>query len=561
MEKIRAKLKVFSKKEKIFVPVVLLILTLLLCIPLYRSGYNGVHDSEYHLVSIAGLADSKEGKIFSGMWDGIGYGEGIFYPQLSHYAGAAIYKVFSAFGLSVLTAAKVTNILLLYCSGLTFYLFVREVLGKKAMKGNLVASFLYVGATYHMSCILIRDAMAETALYIFIPLVALSLYYLMKQNYKKFLLSFVVGVAGCMNSHLVLTIWLAAFCFIFAIFKRKQFFTKKNIFYVILGSIITLALTCSYWAFMVICKDSCDYYVFSDGMVMNGINRAHQELRVLLFPMVGVSGIRFYLNIAALTFCITMAFFTKRIDKKYRGIVKFNLILIAFILLIIAGIIPIRIWPNFLQTIQFAWRLMTFAVFLLAFSLAICLHYAPQSLIKWLTIILIVSIFASSYGIDGTVKELKTIKEADRTNNDYLPIKMVDYYRQEDKSIIVDTKRLEVAPEEGAAIIKNAHGGASDYSFDIETNSLTKVSIPKVYYYGYEATAKYLNGGSEKIAVEYDEIGFVQLEIPQSAHVEVRYTGGKSLGLLRAISAGTAVGFFGGYLVSYARKKHIKTQK
>jgi len=560
MEKIKRFLQAFTKNEKIFVPIILLIFSVLLCVPLYHGGYNIGHDSSYHLVSIAGLADSNEGKIFSGMWNNIGYGEGIFYPQLSHYVGVAVYKVVSIFGFSVLTAAKITNVLLLYCSGLTFYLFVRQVLGKKAMKGNIIASLLYIGATYHMSCILIRDAMAETALYVFIPIVALSLYYLVKQDYKKFLLSFVIGVAGCMNSHLVLTIWLVIFCVLFAIYKRKLFFTKKNILYVVLGSVITLTLTCSYWAYMIICKGACDYFAFSDEMITNAFKLSHRELRLLFTPSVSADSIRFFLDLTALLFCIIMAFFTKYIDKKYRGIVKFNLVLIAIIALLTAGIIPIEKWPHLLSAIQFAWRLVTYAVFLLAFSLAICLYYMPQNNRKWLMLLLAASIFTNAYSIEVYPMTFEHLRQASTINADYLPTKMLDHYRDGLK-YSVDTRRLEIIPKEGKAVVKNARGDTPDFDFDLETESSTKVSIPRVYYYGYEAIAEYSDGSVEKIAADCDEYGFVALEIPRSAHVAVRYTGGKALALLRAISAGTAVGFFGGYLVSYARKKHTKTQK
>ena len=123
----------------------------------------------------------------------------------------------------------------------------------------------------------------------FIPIVALSVFYLMKNNYKKFLLAFVIGVVGCINSHLVLTVWLAALCFVFAIYEHKIVFTRKNILYVLLGCAISLLITLSFWGFMLICKGACDYYVFSDKMVTNGFGRAHVNLIDMLRPQASMS--------------------------------------------------------------------------------------------------------------------------------------------------------------------------------------------------------------------------------------------------------------------------------
>ena len=551
--KIRNIFRAIYRHEKIFVPLAILLFTIILAIPLYKPGYSVGHDSEYHVVSIIGLSDSTDGKIITGMHD-IGYGEGIFYPQLSHYIGVFFYRLIGPFGFSALLAAKMANIFMLFCSGLAMYIFLRAVLGEKAKWRNMVATYLYMGATYHMSCILIRDAMAETALYMFIPIVALSVFYLMKNNYKNFLLAFVIGVVGCINSHLVLTVWLAALCFVFAIYEHKIVFTRKNILYVLLGCAISLLITLSFWGFMLICKGACDYYVFSDKMVTNGFGRAHVNLIDMLRPQASMSSIRFWLDIVALVFCAYMAFFTKKINKKYRGIVRLNLIIIAVLMILVCGIIPIWTWPRLFSTIQFAWRLVTFMVFLLAFSLAICLNYTPKNIIPALSAIIIASIVTGVFSINGYVKYVYTVNQLDRGNVDYLPIAMLNNYSDE-TGYMVDQEHIVLKPEEGRAEIRNMINHAASFDFDIETNSKTEVSLPRAYYWGYEATIEYEDGETKTVDVDFDELGYILLTIDRSAHVKLRYTGKAALSIMRAISGITAVSFAGTYIVIYVRSR------
>ncbi len=559
ISKIRNIFGTIYKHEKLFVPLAILLFTIILSIPLLRTGYSVGHDSEYHIVSIIGLSDSTDGKILTGMQGNLGFGEGIFYPQLSHYIGVFFYRIIGPLGFSALLAAKIANIFMLFCSGLAMYIFLRAILGEKAKWRNMLATYLYMGATYHISCILIRDAMAETALYIFIPIVALSIFYLVKSNYKKFLLAFVIGVVGCMNSHLVLTVWLAMLCFVFAIYKRKEIFTKKNVLYVLLGSAIVLLITLSFWGYMLICKGACDYYVFSDKMVTNGFGRAHVELKFLLQPMDSISSIRFCLDIVALVFCTYMAFFTKKINEKYRGIVRFNLILIAALMVLVCGIIPIQVWPRLFSTIQFAWRLVTFMVFLLAFSLAICLSYVPKNHVPVLSAVIIASVLVNAFSVNGYVKLVDTVNQLNRTNPDYLPMAMLNDYR-EGRGYVVDTERIVLKPEFGKAEIRNMVDNAANLDFDIETESKTKVSLPRTYYWGYEATIEYASGEVETVDAKCDEHGYVMLKINGTAHVKLRYTGRAVLPLMRIISVVSVTSFAGTYVVMYLcdRKKSQK---
>ena len=198
-------------------------------------------------------------------------------------------------------------------------------------------------------------------------------------------------------------------------------------------------------------------------------------------------------------------------------------------------------------------------VFLLAFSLAICLYYVPKNNIPVLSAVIIASVLANAFSVNGYVKLVDTVNQLDRTNPDYLPMAMLYDYR-EGRGYVVDTERIVLKPESGKAEIRNMVNNAANMDFDIEAEAKTEVSLPRTYYWGYEATIEYASGEVETVDAKCDEYGYVMLEIDGTAHVRLRYTGKAVLPLMRIISVVSVTGFAGAYVVMYLcdRKKSQK---
>jgi hypothetical protein len=136
---------------------------------------------------------------------------------------------------------------------------------------------------------------------------------------------------------------------------------------------------------------------------------------------------------------------------------------------------------------------------------------------------------------------------------------MLNDYR-EGRGYVVDTERIVLKPEFGKAEIRNMVDNAANLDFDIETESKTEVSLPRTYYWGYEATIEYASGEVETVDAKCDEHGYVMLKINGTAHVKLRYTGRAVLPLMRIISVVSVTGFASTYVVMYLcdRKKSQK---
>ena len=99
----------------------------------------------------------------------------------------------------------------------------------------------------HVSDILVRDAAAESALFAFIPVAGISLVYLCREQYKKFLVWFSVAAVGMVNSHFVMTLYVVAFFGLFVLINWRKFFTKKKLLYIVLGTMFAFVFVSTFY--------------------------------------------------------------------------------------------------------------------------------------------------------------------------------------------------------------------------------------------------------------------------------------------------------------------------
>ena len=209
--------------------IIILACSVLFLLPFWiHRAYISGHDTPYHIANILGLAEVNPLEMFNAklidfIGSGMGYPSGIFYPQLSHIIPATLYQLIAGFGLSVFITCRLAHLLILAGSGLLMYRLGR--LRKLSRNPSLLVAILYMGSTYHLSDILIRDATAEALVFLFMPLVAISLYYLHHQQYRRFLPYFIIGTAGLILSHLVMTIYIGIFFALYLALNFRSFIT------------------------------------------------------------------------------------------------------------------------------------------------------------------------------------------------------------------------------------------------------------------------------------------------------------------------------------------------
>ena len=161
------------KKEYVYYIIIILV-ALVLCAPLYTKGFIESHDGVYHFsrnyaTNKAILSGQVPPLIVSNFCKGFGYGWNIFYPPLETY----ISGLFSLF-VSSLDAMKLTIIIAMIISGISMFKLIEKVTGNKDMA--LITAALYISSTYFLSNIYCRMVVGEIISYMFLPILLYGLY-------------------------------------------------------------------------------------------------------------------------------------------------------------------------------------------------------------------------------------------------------------------------------------------------------------------------------------------------------------------------------------------------
>lgn len=527
----------------------------------FSSGYPNGDDVGYHASSVAGVAnhsffDILTSKINGCIANDLGYGEGIFYPPFTHIVAALIYKVVRVFGFDVFFALKISYFLILSCAGVFMYEFVRLI--TRHEKAALFSSFFYVTFPYILSDVVVRGAMAESAIFMFMPLVLMGLYYMLKDAYGKFLICFVIGCVGMIHSHLVLTMFFAIVCVLGFLPKIKLFLRKKRIIYIFAGCLVTILLSLPFLLPMLQNKMNTNYYVFEPGFMssLETVQGWRLPLGTLFSfdrPMKTVIGF-----VGVFGLCIIMYSVVRY--KKIRtndNSVFFLFAIISSILCIFCSTVLFS-WaklPSVFLMIQFPWRLCSFAAFSTAILLGCSIPYLERGMGSGRDLLYIaigaVCCF-SVFRINNFAKTPQVFSQDYLMNVvvfDYLPTATPDssdYVNAHTRMPISDTEDV---------IISDVYSNTPDISFDVAgvSGGDIKIVLPRLYYLGYHIEAVYNNGEVEELEYNMSEDGFIEFDLDRNANIVVTYPGTRLQRVSFSIAGVVFVGFLVGLL--YIRKR------
>lgn len=99
-------------------------------------------------------------------------------------AGYSAKILDTTLGVGTLDTMKIVYTVSLLLSGFTMYFFSYKLL--KSRKLAFLSGLIYMAIPYHLSDIYVRDAIAETFLFPFLPLILLGVYNLLEGNKKAF---------------------------------------------------------------------------------------------------------------------------------------------------------------------------------------------------------------------------------------------------------------------------------------------------------------------------------------------------------------------------------------
>ena len=175
--------------------VIIILIALVLCAPLYTKGFINSHDGVYHFsrnyaTNKAILSGQVPPLIVSNFCKGFGYGWNIFYPPLETY----ISGLFSLF-VSSLDAMKLTIVVTMIISGISMFKLIKKVTDNKDMA--FITAVVYISSTYFLSNIYCRMAVGEIISYMFLPILFYGLYDIFYDKGKE---NYYLTIRGSRNS-------------------------------------------------------------------------------------------------------------------------------------------------------------------------------------------------------------------------------------------------------------------------------------------------------------------------------------------------------------------------
>lgn len=511
--------------------LIILAVSILAILPMVTSSYKSSHDTKFHLTNIDSLTTQIKkdfldpSKVVGNIGDNFGYGTNLFYPPLSHYPAAYLNVVIDNPVISV----EIVYFIGLFLSGISMFL-LSKTLSKNDYIG-LISAIIYMLFPYHLSDIYIRDAIGESLLFIFIPLIFLGLYELFNDNKKRFYLFFVIGYVGGILSHLTMMTYLTALILIFLIFKYKE--SIKYIKQFIIATIFILAITSPFLVCLLEQRLLGDYNVFKEGVMVQGTwgNALNPFDYFMIGSKWGTGETRYYIDLIVLI----LLFFTFKKYRQYNNRYYNYILVFGIISFILSTVLfPWDILPKSMRMVQFPWRFVTFVSVALSVLAPICISKFNDK--KMLSIVLI--IFLSLLAQPNLKQATDEVIDVDNLEywyglgyqKEYLPVNTannLDYYDNRNHDIIV---------KEGSANVEIINNDVPYLEFKVDNN--VTVELPRLYYVGYTL----LDEDNNKINFYENQYGFIETKL-ESGTYRLDFTGTKYDKLSKIVSIISIIGF------------------
>lgn len=184
--------------------------------PLFCDKVIHLGDGQYAFIKAVAMSESWKHGDFVGRWTpDVVHGNG--YPMFNFYAPLFfyVYALLMFLPLPAFGAFNLCIYLGLLGSGLTMYLFAREIWGRP---GGLLAAVAYLTVPYHLLDLYARGALGEFTAFVFFPLILRAIYRLMRHLDLRDLLIGIASMAGLVLSHNIATLLFGAFSFAYFVF-------------------------------------------------------------------------------------------------------------------------------------------------------------------------------------------------------------------------------------------------------------------------------------------------------------------------------------------------------
>ena len=470
------------------------------CMPLLWRGVFDGHDLLFHLNRIEGIASGLRNgqfpvRIHSSTLLGYGYAAPEFYPELFLYVPAVLRNL----GVSLSASVRVFEACINLATALACYLCVRSLMHSR--RAAVGAGVLYTLCVYRLVNLYTRATLGESLAMIFFPVVLLGLYEVLRRDEKRWPL-LVLGMTGVCMSHLLSTLFCAAFCALAALLSVKKLFAeKKRMLSILLAAGVTVL--CGLWFYVPMMQYTADG--ISTSVVLNAAENVHVPGSFLVgfagdagadapedfaYTIGVVPGLAMLLGCALLLvrrYAAGREAFKAENDRLSLALLGLG----AFALLLSTDFFPWAFlcslrkpFSTFFMQMQFPWRFVSIAAPMLSVSAAWgYLREEKDAKIGMAALIALCVVF-SGYTMQTMVQQEAPLQKETYTDT---RIEQFEYtYLGTEKSALkVGDVR---ANPEGTCEVETFEKRGTDITVSVKTGGVcTYLEVPRLYYPGYRA--------------------------------------------------------------------------
>lgn len=513
-----------TSQYKIWLDVLFVaIVSLLILIPLLNSGWIDSHEEATYLYRLSEFDSNIRAGILYPRW-APNFAGGYGYPFFNFYAPLVFYigEVLLLIGFNLLAAIKGVVVIGTILASVSMYFLSKEFWGRV---GGVFSAVVYGFAPYHLLDLYVRGDISEYfALGIF-PLIFLFYYLYAASGKSLYLLLGSLFYALLILTHTVAALIFSPFIIIFtfwALFSNRRRISAFT--WAIISYLLAYLLSAIYWLPALLEKK----YVHIERLITDYFDYHNHFISWLQWIVpswgFGISKvgtddtISFQLGLLLIAVLITSIIYVAVKRKKANQSVVLILMLSLFSLFMTLEISAI-IWENIglISFVQFPWRFLMIAVFLLSFLAGFTMKLIAKVIDKYMGVVLVIGMIIAvmlSYSYI-TAKDYISFNQANfseesiiATNYTYDDLK--EYLPKEVPEVKEFPRQDLVTVTEGDGEISNAMYYGSTIKFDINNNSEVAVSLAHFHFRGRKA---YLDGEEVKISVEKD--GTMMLNLPE----------------------------------------------
>lgn len=511
------------KKIDWIVVILIFLLSLFVLKDLAKPGFFTSHDGPHQIVRFYYFDQAlRDGQIPPRWAGGLLYGFGYPLFIFSYHLPWFISELVHFFGLSIIDSVKATFFITYFLSGITMYIFQRELFGRFPA---FIGTLLYLIAPFRFSNIFVRAASGDATAFIFPPLLFLALKKIKKTKSLNPLWVSIgaFSYAGLLLSHAMIFVLYSIVIFLYMLWNLLFRVKRTSIYQFTFVILFGLGLG-SYYLIPSLVEKNITRFTHVMNMFFTG--STFVNLQSLIYSKWGYGminaqegGMSLQIGIAQWIVVILCSFYLiKKIVNKniLKNIQQNNEIIFYFLLffILIGSMVKVSFpfWKllSNIMVIDFTWRVLAIVVFVISILGGYIVKNSRFSFFAGM-IFIVIAIYSNrnhihiNQSLDWPLEFYLKLEKTTNSFDEYMPTWVNDSQISENKpKIMVNNKDSLITIKESRSNL---------LTFEVNTTEKDNVRINTIYYPGW----KVYNDGVD-VNVEKNPGNYMEFPVNKGSH-------------------------------------------